>query len=511
MKSSSKFFLILLTLLLPALLLGLGERPVSKIQEVRIAETAREMLVSGDWAVPRYNGELRLQKPPLPYWLTATSYHLAGVNALATRLPAVLFGLLSTLLLWVWLRRELDMKVAANSVLILAASYIGLRYFRSGEADAMLLFFTSAACLIGHDILQGKGNTGRRCLFALALGLGFLSKGPAALAIPLLTLLLMAMLEKRAGRLQPSPRAFFSLPGLALLLIAAFGWYVWILVKFPEISQQFFGKQVDETFVSGTHTKPLWWYLAHWAEFFAPWGILLIPAGWMAWRGRRTTTLPALLRFAWIWLAVVFVLLTATVNKQMQYALLFAPPLAIILGHYLAHAAAGFAKANRLLFWLFCVAFLAGAIFALQKSADLPFDLLWLALPAVPLIVRRLLRETGLSWPVLLVAGLTATAYLYGETYLSKEPRKIAAQTVMQEAIRYTPLYQIKTPLNDGALSFYAGRVVPPAAPADIDRLLKEHRAIWLVGEELPELPGVSTQSLIEVDGLSLYQLQRQP
>lgn len=92
MKPSIKILLVLLALLLPALLLGLADRPVYKIQEVRIAETAREMLASGDWVVPRYNGELRLQKPPLPYWITAGSYQLLGVSAFSTRLPAVLFG-----------------------------------------------------------------------------------------------------------------------------------------------------------------------------------------------------------------------------------------------------------------------------------------------------------------------------------------------------------------------------------------------------------------------------------
>ena len=45
MKPSIKALLVLLALLLPACLLGLGERPVYKIQEVRIAETARELPV----------------------------------------------------------------------------------------------------------------------------------------------------------------------------------------------------------------------------------------------------------------------------------------------------------------------------------------------------------------------------------------------------------------------------------------------------------------------------------
>ena len=80
MMNSLKSLLVLAALILPALLINLGDRPIYKIQEVRIAETAREMLASGDWVVPRYNGELRLQKPPLPYWLTAASYRLAGVR-----------------------------------------------------------------------------------------------------------------------------------------------------------------------------------------------------------------------------------------------------------------------------------------------------------------------------------------------------------------------------------------------------------------------------------------------
>ncbi len=510
MKTPLKTMLVLLALLLPALLVGLGERPVYKIQEVRIAETAREMLERGDWVVPRYNGDLRLQKPPLPYWLTAASYQATSVNEVATRLPAVLFGLLTALLIWSWVRRESGLKMAANSVLVLVASYIGLRYFRSGEADSVLLFFISAACMLGYDILHGRRDARRQLLFGLALGLGFLSKGPAALAIPLLTLLVMAVMEKRAGRLQPMARHFFSLPSVMLLLVVAFGWYLWILWQLPDIAQAFFGKQVDETFVSGTHAKPVWWYFAHWFEFFAPWGILLIPAGWMAYR-QRNTAMASLLRFAWVWLAVVFVLLTATVNKQMQYALLFAPPLAIILGHYLALADGGFERANRILFGIFCFVALVGVIVALRKSSNLPSTLIWLALPLMPLVLQRLLRESLVSTPVLLVAGVTAMAYLYSEANLSKEPHKVAAQALMVEAAKHAPLYQIRTPLNDGALSFYAGRVVPPLSALEISRRLQEHPEIWLVGEEMPALSNVALQVVAQVDQLKLYRLQRKP
>lgn len=507
MKPSIKMFVLLLALFLPALLLGLGERPVYKIQEVRIAETAREMLESGDWAVPRYNGELRLQKPPLPYWLTAATYRVAGVNEVATRLPAVLFGLLSALLVWHWVKRESGLKAAANCAMLLVASYLCLRYFRSGEADAVLLFFVSAACMQGYDILQGRHDARRRLLFGLALGLGFLTKGFAALAIPLVALLAMAVMETRAGRARPSVRHFFSPAGMAALLVAAFGWYVWIIWQFPDIAQHFFGRQVDETFVTGNHAKPAWWYLAHWFEFFAPWGVLSIPASWMAWK-QRHDTMPSLVRFAWVWLAVTFVLLTATVNKQMQYALLFAPPLAIILGHYLAQAEGGFARLNRILFGIFLVAAVAGIVFALRKTADIFMTLIWLALPAVPLVLKRVMRDAATSTPVLLVAGITAMAYLYSEAYLSKDPRKVAAQAVMAEAAKHSPLYQNG---KDGALSFYAGRVVPPVDATDMTRLLQYRAEIWLVGEDVPALPGVASQITMEIDDLKLYRLRRSP
>ncbi len=517
MKSSLKTLIVLAALIVPALFVALGDRPVYKIQEVRIAETAREMLASGDFIVPRYNGELRLQKPPLPYWATAASFALAGVDEVAVRLPSALFGLLSALLMWQWVRRESSppggssATIASNSVLVLVASFIGLRYFRSGEADAMLLFFVIAGCYLGHGFVAGEGGTRRRILFGLALGLGFLSKGPAALAIPLLATALSALVEKRCSW-QALMRDVFSAPGLALLALCAFGWYAWIWWRMPELAPHFFGRQLDETFGSGTHAKPVYWYFAHFFEFFAPWGVLIVPAAWMGWLGwrRRESPMPSLLRFAWGWLAVVLILLTATVNKQTQYALLLAPPLAIIIGHYMEAARGAFARANRVLFGLFCVGVLAAAIYVLRKSTDLPGDLLWLLLPLAPLLLQRTLRASGVSLPVLVVAALSATAFLYSQTRLSKEPHKLAAQTIVEAVARDAPLYQLKTSLNDGALSFYAGRVVAPVRAAEIPALLEKQEEIWLVAERLPELANLPpAQLVVATDELKLYRLRR--
>ena len=195
----------------------------------------------------------------------------------------------------------------------------------------------------------------------------------------------------------------------------------------------------------------------------------------------------------------------------MQYALPFAPPLAIILGHYLAQAEGGFARVNRILFGIFCVAALSGIVFALSRSSDVPHALIWLAIPAVPLVLKRVMRNTSLSTSTLLVAGVTVMVYLYGEAYLSKEPRKVAAQTLMEIAVKHPRLYQMKGSPNNGALSYYARRVVAPVDATEISLLLKTQPEIWLIGKEVPELSDVSVQIDTQVDNLTLYRLQRKP
>src|SRR5262245_52160463 len=82
---------------LPLLLLMLGTPPVQRTQEARVMETAREMLGKPlhDWMVPRLNGEVRLKKPPLAYWMSAAGFNALGVSEFAGRLPTVLLGWLT--------------------------------------------------------------------------------------------------------------------------------------------------------------------------------------------------------------------------------------------------------------------------------------------------------------------------------------------------------------------------------------------------------------------------------
>ncbi|MEM7556468.1 MAG: phospholipid carrier-dependent glycosyltransferase, partial [Cyanobacteria bacterium P01_A01_bin.84] len=65
--------------------------------EPLFAEASRQMLVTGDWITPFFNGETRFDKPALIYWTQAIAYALIGVNEWAVRLPSALaaIGLIS--------------------------------------------------------------------------------------------------------------------------------------------------------------------------------------------------------------------------------------------------------------------------------------------------------------------------------------------------------------------------------------------------------------------------------
>jgi 4-amino-4-deoxy-L-arabinose transferase-like glycosyltransferase len=71
-------------------LAGLGDAPFLDPPEGFHAEIAREMAASGDVVTLRLNGVRYFEKPPLPYWLMASGFSVAGVHPASARVwPAL--------------------------------------------------------------------------------------------------------------------------------------------------------------------------------------------------------------------------------------------------------------------------------------------------------------------------------------------------------------------------------------------------------------------------------------
>src|SRR5215813_15350961 len=81
-----------IVLLAAAIFLGCIYSPPHLMDDVDAvqAQISRNMLESGDWVTARLNGVAYLEKSPLGYWLSATSYRLFGIFDWAARVPLVL-------------------------------------------------------------------------------------------------------------------------------------------------------------------------------------------------------------------------------------------------------------------------------------------------------------------------------------------------------------------------------------------------------------------------------------
>ena len=77
-------------------------------EETRRAMVAAEILETGDWIVPRQQGEIYLSRPPAGSWTIAALGMARGqIDVLAIRLPSAIAVLLTTVLIYVYARQFL--------------------------------------------------------------------------------------------------------------------------------------------------------------------------------------------------------------------------------------------------------------------------------------------------------------------------------------------------------------------------------------------------------------------
>ena len=86
-------------------LVTLNYYPIGDTTEARYSEITRLMMESGNWVTLTYvNGEPFWGKPPLLFWLQATSFNFFGINEFSARLPSIFISLLVVGLVFYLLR-----------------------------------------------------------------------------------------------------------------------------------------------------------------------------------------------------------------------------------------------------------------------------------------------------------------------------------------------------------------------------------------------------------------------
>ena len=161
--------------------IGNWSLPLIDRDEPRFAEASREMRQSGNFVVPRLNGDYRFDKPPLIYWCQVFSYDILGENDFAARFPSVIFAALAAVVTWTFASRIFGSRVGIWSGIIFATSLQVFIHARAAVADMPLVFFFLTATWADWERMKNRRSTFWWWTFYLSLGLGFLAKGPAAL------------------------------------------------------------------------------------------------------------------------------------------------------------------------------------------------------------------------------------------------------------------------------------------------------------------------------------------
>jgi 4-amino-4-deoxy-L-arabinose transferase-like glycosyltransferase len=170
--------------------------------EPRFARAAVEMVKSSDYLVPRFNGELRPDKPILIYWLMSVPLRIMGPSTLAVRLPSVIGMAGSALFTFFIAARLFDRRIALRAMFFFATALMPAYMGSAATADAVLLAFILLALWMFIEAIAPQRKQRWWCfaVMAIALGGAQLTKGPVGLAVPVLSMIGATWLTRaRAG------------------------------------------------------------------------------------------------------------------------------------------------------------------------------------------------------------------------------------------------------------------------------------------------------------------------
>ncbi len=133
------FFIIILVILCSYLFFfRLGGLALTDPDEPFYAQTAKEMLSTGDWLTPQIYGKPQFEKPIFFYWLVAASFKVFGVNEFAARLPSAAFALTGVIAIYLLGSLFFNKRVGMLSAVILAVNIEYIILSRACITDMVL-------------------------------------------------------------------------------------------------------------------------------------------------------------------------------------------------------------------------------------------------------------------------------------------------------------------------------------------------------------------------------------
>ncbi len=312
----------------------LNYRHLIPSDEGRYAEMAREMLVTGDWVTPRYNGYKYFEKPPLQVWATAAIFQVFGIGDWQARLWTALTGFLTILAIGFTGTRIYNARAGWLAAVVLASSPMWVISGHFNSLDMGLsAFLVAALCSLLLAQTSHNKSSCRNWMWAcwVFMALATLSKGVIGAAIPAMVFVAYSI-STWDWKIWTRLRLF---SGTIVFLLITAPWFILVAQRNPEFLEFFFIHEHLQRFTQDAHSRtgPIYYFVPLLLIGIIPW-VLQIPGALVqAWQERRREFSSGWLLVCWV--VVIFAFFSMSRSKLPGYIIPIFPALALLIGHRL--------------------------------------------------------------------------------------------------------------------------------------------------------------------------------
>jgi len=348
--------------------------------EINFAECAREMIVSKDYLRAQIDFMPFWEKPPVFIWMQVIAMKLFGVGDYAARFPNAFMGVVTLVTLFYVGRKVMNERMATWWTLLYAATWLPHFYFKSGIIDPTFNYFIFLAVFQVHLLRNATGRV-RHAIFAgLFLGIAVLTKGPVAVLVAGLSLMVYFVVNRGLNGIKPGHLlviALFAALPMLLWLGSAVAFYgldygKWFMGEFLTYQVRLFSTE------DADHGGP---FLYHFIVLLAG----CFPASAFLFqysrkRGYNQTAPADFTRWMWILFWVVLLLFSIVKTKIVHYSSLCYFPLTFLAAAQISKLASGEIKLRNgvrillfVLVGLIGIAITALPVVGLYKDKLLPY------------------------------------------------------------------------------------------------------------------------------------------
>ncbi|MBN4070710.1 glycosyltransferase family 39 protein [Olleya sp. AH-315-F22] len=332
--SNSNYIFVSVIILLIFRFILLGAIPLLDKTEARYGEIARLMYETKEWIVLQIDYGIPFwAKPPLSTWLSASSFQLFGVNEISARLPSFLLSIGLLFILGNLVKKAKTSFYLPAFILLTTPEF--LLHTGVVSTDTALCFCVALIMISFWKAINSEKYSFWNYLFFIAVGLGFLSKGPLVLVLTAPPIFIWILIQKVKLK-----DVYLKLPwfiGFLITAVIAIPWYILAEIRSPGFIDYFIiGEHFKRFFVSGWqgdlygsgHSQPLGMIWVFLMIFAFPWIQIVL---FKLWKDRKNIFKDKWISYLVLWLFWTPLFFTLSKNILHTYILPVMIPMALLI------------------------------------------------------------------------------------------------------------------------------------------------------------------------------------